>query len=429
MYRWSNDKDLVICSYFFWNIGSPLQKNYVGFLRSLLFQIAEQRGDLVPIMMRDETTPKARRSEAHEPGLMYAWTRERLDEALQRFLAKKPPSISVCIFIDGLDEFEGNEDSLMNTIRLLSRTSQTRVCVSSRPEQIYRQGFVDSPQLRLQDLNRHDIQQMTNKRLGTELEKSFPQLKRETTDLVNDLISRSQGIFLWVDLIIKDLQRGLRNKDNLQELRERLDGMPDTVHGVYDNLLNHLDKPYLREANKYFHFLMAVQEPFAGEFFYYRDFSRPTLLHLACAEEKAWEYNLSKDRIRFQSSEFRELCRNLETRILTRCAGLVEIDESRLQSLEEVVGKYDELITASQREEDVSRFLREVKFIHRTVVEFLRSHATFFQDSSWQASATLNVLRSRIRVASLTPNYYFLRERHVSADHLKSGTCTADVIP
>ena len=304
MSHWSNDKDLVIYSYFFWNIGSPLQKYYVGFLRSLLFQIAEQRGDLVSIMMRNEMTPRARSSEAHEPGLMYAWTKERLDEALQRFLAKQPPSISVCIFIDGLDEFEGNEDSLMNTIRLLSQSSRTRVCISSRPEQIYRQGFADSPQLRLQDLNRHDIQQMTSKQLGTELEKSFPHLKREIKILINDLISRSQGIFLWVNLIIKDLQRGLRNKDNLQELRERLDDMPDTVHGVYDHMLNRLDKPYLREATKYFHFLMALQEPLAGGFFLSRSSPRLTLLHFACAEEKAWEYNLSEDRIRFQSSEF-----------------------------------------------------------------------------------------------------------------------------
>ena len=88
---------------------------------------------------------------------------------------------------------------------------------------------------------------------------------------------------------------------------------------------------------------------------------------------------------------------------MTRCAGLVEIDESRLQYLEELVDRYSEGIIASQREEDVSRYMRGVKFIHKTVVEFLRNRAIFFQESSWQASATLYVLRSRIRVASLTP--------------------------
>ena len=399
--HWINDENLVICSFFFWNTGSPSQKNYVGLLRSLLFQIAEQRRDLVPIMMGDDTTTSARRSEAHEPGLMYAWTKERLDKALQRLLAKKPPSIRVCMFIDGLDEFEGDEDSLMDIIRLLSRNSHTKVCVSSRPEQMFRQGFANSPQLRLQDLNKHDIQQATSKQLGTVLEESFPQLKQKTTDLVNEVVSRSQGIFLWVNLIIRDLKTGLRNEDNIEELRERLDGMPDTVHGVYKHMLNRLDKSYRRQATEYFRFLMAVQEPLTGESSF--TFPRLTLLHFACANEKALGYNLSEDRTHFQSSEFRESCRRLETRIITRCAGLVEIDESRMLYLEGIVTKDDKLIAASQREENVSRYLREVKFIHKTVVEFLRSRADFFQDPNWQASATLAVIRSQLRVASLTP--------------------------
>lgn len=375
--HWIHDKNLVICSFFFWNIGSPLQKNYVGFLRSLLFQIAEQRRDLVPIMMGDDMTTSGRRSEAHEPGLMYAWTKERLDKALQRFQAEKPPSIRVCMFIDGLDEFEGDEDSLMDIIRLLSRTLHTKVCVSSRPEQMFRQGFANSPQLRLQDLNHHDIQQTTSKQLGIVLKKSFPQLKQETTDLVNEVISRSQGIFLWVNLIIRDLKTGLRNEDNMEELRERLDGMPDTVHGVYKHMLNRLDKPYRQQATEYFRFLMAVQEPLTGESSFTPGFSRLTLLHFACANEKACEYNLSEDRTHFQSSEFRESCRSLETRILTRCAGLVEIDESRMLYLEGLVTKDGKRIAASQREENVSRYLREVKFIHKTVVNSCGVMRTF----------------------------------------------------
>lgn len=167
-------------------------KDYVGLLRSLLYQIAEQRGDLVPIMTGEEATLNVRMNEARESGSTYAWTKERLDDALRRFIANKPPSIRFCLFIDGLDEFVGDEDSLMDTVRLLSRTSRTKVCVSSRPEQIFRQGFANSPQLKLQDLNRLDIQQATCERLGSVLEKHFPQQEHEIDNLVHQVTHRSE---------------------------------------------------------------------------------------------------------------------------------------------------------------------------------------------------------------------------------------------
>ncbi|KAL8827522.1 MAG: hypothetical protein Q9191_003134 [Dirinaria sp. TL-2023a] len=408
---WADGENLVVCSFFFWNIGSPLQKNYVGLLRSLLYQIAEQRPDLVPIMIGEEATQISKMSEARESVSMYAWTKERLDDALRRFLAQKPPSTRVCMFIDGLDEFVGDEDSLMNTVRLLSRTSRTKVCVSSRPEQIFRQGFANLPQLKLQDLNRRDIQQATRERLGSVLKEHFPQLDPEIDNLVQEVTYRSEGIFLWADLIIKDLKRGLRNEDNMQELCKRLDDMPGTVQGVYEHMLNRLDKPYFREATKYFHFLMAYQHfsTFSPVFY-----ASPTLLHFACVEETVCEYDLSKDRTRFESFNFHESCNKLETRILTRCAGFLEIDDSRKPYIEGV-GNASVRTRTSQRQENVSRHLREVRFIHKTVVEFLQSHTDFLQHPDWQLSACVAALRSALRVASLAPiaiseeNTYFPR--------------------
>ena len=413
--HWTNGKDLVTCSFFFWNMGSPLQKNYVGFLRSLLYQIGEQRDDLVPTMISEDALLKASCS-------MYTWTKERLDGTLRRFLAKKPPSISLCMFIDGLDEFSGDEDSLMDTIRLLSRTSRTKVCVSRRPEQIFRQGFANSPQLRLQDLNKGDIQHATSEQLGPALEKHFPQLKIEIDSLVHEVTYRSQGIFLWANLIIKDLKRGLYNADNMQELRERLDNMPDTVQGVYEHMLNRLDKHYVREATKYFHFLLAYQDSVSDWGGYH---TTPTLLHFACVEETVREYDLNKDRTRFESFEFHESCSNLETRILTRCAGLVEIDDSQKTYVEarilarcaglvetgdsgktyveELIDKSGNEVRISLKEENFSRYLRDVRFIHKTVMEFLQSHMEFFQDPDWRLQAHLAAIRSNIRVASLAP--------------------------
>ena len=406
MSGWGAGSDLLTCSFFFWALGNSLQKNYVGFLRSLLYQIAEQREDLIPLMMGQDLMPDGKMSYSPEPIRILAWTKERLDYALKRFLSNKPSSISVCLFIDGLDEFVGDEDLLLETLRLLSGTPQTHVCVSSRPEQIFLQGFTQSPRLRLQDLNHQDIEKTVKDRLGAKLTEKFPHSPEVVDKLMENVISRSEGIFLWTELIIKDLQRGARNSDNLQELRERFDRMPDTIEGIYQHMLDRLERPYLQEAAKYFQ-LLAADADFEDAQSKGFDGGYLTLLHCACAEEKAWSKVLSHDIAYFQSSEFHDICRNLETRILTRCTGLVEISEHRVEFLEGVWMKLQENyvvgVGTSQEASSVSCFLREIRFIHKTVIEFLRSHEELFHDPDWRITAAHTVARGKLGVLSLTP--------------------------
>lgn len=401
--EWGTGFDLVMCSFFFWTLGSSLQKNYVGLLRSLLYQIAEQREDLISSMMGQDSTSEGQTSYLREPRI-YAWTKERLDDALKRFLSNKPPSISVCLFIDGLDEFVGDEDLLLETLRLLSGTPRVHVCVSSRPEQIYRQGFAQSPRLKLQHLNHQDIEKAVKDRLGATLAEKFPHLPEVVDEFVTYVISRSEGIFLWTELIIKDLQRGARNSDNLKELRERFDRMPDTIEGLYQHMLGRLERPYLQEAANYFQILMMNAD------FEYLElhFTRPlTLLHFACAEGTAWSKVLSHDVAYFQSPEFRDSCRNLETRILTRCTGLVEIAEHREQRFQGIF--YEEegnpycAASTSQEASSVSCFLREIRFIHKTVIEFLQTQKEFCYDPDWRTTAVHTITRGRLGVISLTP--------------------------
>jgi len=407
-HRWGSGADLVTCSFFFWALGSPIQKNYVGFLRSLLYQIAEQREDLIPMIMGQEAISGAS-SHIHEHFRIHAWTKERLDDALRRFLSAKPSSINVCFFVDGLDEFAGDEDLLMQTIRLLSRTPRTHVCVSSRPEQIFRQGFAKSPQLRLQDLNYEDIKKATKYRLNSTLQEKFPQVPWMIVELVADIVDKAQGIFLWAELVTEDLKKGARNSDSIEELHKRVDRTPNTIEGLYEHMLERLDKPYFQDAARYFQIITANQDLLALEQgFLTSRFPVLTLLNCACADEKAWNHVLSHDLEYFQSPGFQDLCCNLETRILTRCAGLVEVAEHRQGFLVGVSrkkknGGSTQLVRSNKGAQSLAHYLREVKFIHKTVMDFLQSHEEFFQNLDWRLTATLTITRGAMGVMSLTP--------------------------
>ena len=380
--------DAVTCSFFFWNLGSSLQKSYIGLLRSLLHQIAEQQPGMIDLMSKSTQSGSG---EPYGSSSVHTWTEQRLDDALARFLEAKRPAMRICMFIDGLDEFVGDEDRLIDTIHVLSHASGTKVCASSRPEQIFRQGFSASPQLKLQDLIFPDIRKATVERLLPALKAHVSCAEWELDRLVNDVVQKSQGIFLWADLMTKDLKRGARNADRFEELEQRLEHTPDTIDGLYEHMLGRLDKHYLRDAAGYFHHLLMFQEIF-NQNLHSATILAPNLLAFACIQENVLDDRLYQHLDSLQDPKLQEWCSRTESRILTRCAGLVEIDEHALPSLPYRGAKYAP-----------KPFVREVKFIHKSAADYLKNQKIFYEDSNWQWTGRFSVVRAQIAIAGLTP--------------------------
>ena len=402
--KWADGTDIVTVSLFFWSLGNTaLQKNLQGMLQSLLFQIADQRQDLIPLMMDRQVSSAHGHGESLQPLPIHEWTDRRLRAVLEQLLLHKPPSVSFCFLIDGLDEFIGDDDRLIETIRLLNKASRTKVCVSSRPEQIFRQGFSNSPQIRLQDLNHGDIMRAAKDSLLPVLRRQFPMSEAAIYNLIRNVIFKAQGVFLWLDLVAKDIRSGARNGDSIGELERRLEVIPNTIQGLYEHMISTLERNYLEEGIRYFRFLMAAPDEKL-----FRTQSTVTLLDYVCAENGPWEQVLQNDLAYFGSWEFHEICQNIETRILTRCAGLVEIKREPNKYLgcsEEFV--YEDRMESGKvpnifEELNVSYHIREVSFIHKTVIEFLEGQS-FFQDLNWRPTASLALLRGSLGTMSIIP--------------------------
>lgn len=380
---WESGTSLIVLSFFFWNAGTTLQKSYEGLLRSLLHQIAEQWPELTNLM--DERKGRVRGETAVSETLhtLSKWTDQRLLSLLNRFLDQKPNSVSVCAFIDGLDEFVGDEDVLLDMIRRFSEKSQCKMCVSSRPEQALRQEFRMCPQLRVQDLNRADIERTANVKL-------IPILKRhknmhlksdDAAWLVDTLIRKASGVFLWLDLMIKDLIRGSKNGDTVGELQSRLERTPDTINGMYAHMLRSLDPLYEKEAVEYFGVLIAAID---------LDMNI-TLLNLACADGEPWKHIVQNELHHFNTSHFGSICQNSEDRLNSRCCGFIEIQDY------------------GERQEDqdttaVTNHARRVDFVHRTAMDFVRGELKVpLHQSSSSAKAAFRLARSQIGTLALIP--------------------------
>ena len=89
-----------------------------------------------------------------------AWTQTELLSAFDAAISESRKFANVCLFIDGLDEFEGDDGARLEIINLLKQVAESpnvKVCVSSRPWRIFGDAFDTHPSLKLEDLTSGDI--------------------------------------------------------------------------------------------------------------------------------------------------------------------------------------------------------------------------------------------------------------------------------
>lgn len=318
---WAGVKDLLMPKFFFWSGGTTMQKSFEGLMRSLLWQILRE-------LPNTSISPLGRRSRfgqdrqgLRDQDLIAAWTKRRLLKTLQEVLDGLQSTCRLCFFIDGLDEFDEDDDELITFVQELVSRAGVKVCSSSRPHKVFEDAFVSSAKLRLQDLTHKDIQRYVNDKF-----QAVPQFRSMTSEnehmmdqLKAQILFRSEGVFLWVSLAVKDQIRGLRNDDSLEQLQERLTNLPNKIEGIYIRMLRQIDKPYRQEASCFLRMVLLKPEM--------------SVLEHALASYKGLEdMLLSADAI--SERELVLLCQSTRKKLITRCAGLLEISEYTEQDTE-----------------------------------------------------------------------------------------------
>lgn len=114
----------------------------------------------------------------------------------------------ICFFIDGLDEFEGDDTARTEMIDLLKEISNSlniNVCLLSRPWLIFKDAFENGPLLLLQNLTYKDIKNYFQVELGDN--PRFERLKLTNSpgwsELILKLVEKDSGVFLWVHLVVQ----------------------------------------------------------------------------------------------------------------------------------------------------------------------------------------------------------------------------------
>lgn len=365
---WAGTKGskLITPKFFFWSPGSVMQKSSVGLLRSLLYQIFQEHPEIAPLPDR------------HEP--LSDWTERRLTKIFQRITSDVPSSYRMCLSIDGLDEFSGDHDSLITMFGDLAQNPNIKVVLSSRPYPKFDRAFGSSAMLKLQDLTRADIEKFVSDKLlalprvrSMAAQKPRYGFERTVPGIIHDIVGKSDGVFLWVNLAVRDQIRGIEEEDSLEQLKERLQILPTTLEDLYAHMLGNIDKVHRKEAAWFLQIALHQDSE--------------TLLQFTLAVHDKLDRDLESS-ANFPSQNVINKCQPTRKRITTTCSGLLEI-HSQTSGLDP---------GPTPPPEDMA-----VSFLHRTVADFLieSQQGKDFLGTNISPDRNINVVWAKVLVAQV----------------------------
>ena len=211
-----------------------MNNNFEGLLRSLLVQLLNAMPELKEYAPSESST---------------YWHEARLRECLLSVFDHS--SKGLCVFIDGLDEYEGN---LMQLLRFLTKLQTVgensgtprKIFVSSRPEPIPSQLLGGTPSLSMSEENRRGIRAYVQSII-----KDMPFKIAEDPQwrtLCDEIVNRADGVFLWARFALDELVQGFCKGESIDELSARLESVPGELEDIYKRIIERMEPQAKDEA-------------------------------------------------------------------------------------------------------------------------------------------------------------------------------------
>ena len=349
---WAANHEVIIAEYFFWNAGkNDLQKSQEGLLRSLLYQILRQCPDYIRMAFPGVWQCYNPTSTGFPENFDISMDTEiphtvaELLDALTRVCNLHTRSEKrLCFFIDGLDEYVGDSRDVIQLVGVMRDLKNVKICVSSRQWNEFEDAFGKShtDKLYMRDFNHQDINAYVKDVL--ENDNNYQELEdRETLgkNLIQEVVTAANGVFLWVVLVVRSLQDGLCEADSITRLQLRLRKLPTNLEELFERILfRDVKESYRSEASHIFLVALEAKE------------NLPLMAYWFLGE------NLPKQRLPLKMQPTIKRHKDANKRLIASCKGLLE---PRLRSTTE---EQDSLPSAIL-------FVYTVDFLHRTVRDYL----------------------------------------------------------
>ncbi|KAF3930020.1 hypothetical protein ABW19_dt0200939 [Dactylella cylindrospora] len=356
---WAESKTPLVITFYFWLADSSgLQNSFKGFLCSILYQLLLSHWVLDESYLADHQLHRKKRPDN--------WDLIELENLTQQAAIEISTIAPIFFIIDGLDECK--EDDFRKVIGIIQQfdsNSNLKFCVSSRPEGRIKTRLVANRVLKVEEYTRKDVEKYVTDELGP--------LRRQSNfddngwqKLVNEIVSNSDGVFLWSILVSRDICKGIENGDRSSQILERLRKLPTDITNLYEEMLKRVGGSwefYKHEAASYFRLLQY------SEYLEFRELS---------SRRKSWscippglggympiyeQFNVTNSSQTIE--EEIEFLSKIKRRIDIVCAGMVAVDAAPDRSID---------ISGGVTKEEF--YLRvwegRVRFVHRTASDFFK---------------------------------------------------------
>lgn len=266
---WAEPHQLVFAKFFFWNAGDKLQRSIEGLYRGILFEVLKRFPRLIPHVF-----PNA--SGAFQ-SLPYGINlpQFRLEEVKVAFmkLVELPTTSNyrICLFIDGLDEYEGDSLdhwSIARDMGSWATSKSVKICVTSRPYTEFMESFNchSHRQIHLHQLTQSDIRGYCLAMM--EKDRNFERIKEIYRELAEKIVLRADGVILWARLATRSFLGGVGYRDSPRTLRKKLGAIPDDMKMLFDRMLDEVDYSAREEADKLLLIALELSSPYTPAIVY-----------------------------------------------------------------------------------------------------------------------------------------------------------------
>ncbi|KAL5363587.1 hypothetical protein BJX96DRAFT_167603 [Aspergillus floccosus] len=261
--KWAGYGTLIMANFFFWRPGSRLQHSVRGLYRALLYKTLSEVPTLIPEVLPEQW--KEIQSKPWQVNVTVDFSLKTLQQASSRLMCCQTEDLRICLFIDGLDECEHNErkesdtDQHRHLAQSLSRwcaefKGRVKICASSREYNVFLENLPSERRLHMQRLTEEDMKIYIRDRMR------FARQIERSAELIDSIIDKANGIFLWVALVTSRIQYLHESKVSWDILKKEIDEALEGLYNLFNHIVQSLTASDLRRAYRTFAIMQKLGE-------------------------------------------------------------------------------------------------------------------------------------------------------------------------
>ncbi|KAL9597451.1 MAG: hypothetical protein Q9219_005143 [cf. Caloplaca sp. 3 TL-2023] len=256
-----SESEWTFGSYFFHNRGGHSQKSLPAMLKELLHSIVSQNPSLLPFVF-----PHYNQLSKGQKNRQPAWNVEDLRTAITAVLAQSSRKVNLCLFLDALDEHAGENEQLVSVVMDMLATTQAnqgyvrlKLCLASRPWDVFRKHFGNCPQFAVHEHTQKDIETYTAQRIRNAM--YTPQQSDTEAELVAHIANQASGVFIWVRLVVDQVTQEIIDGTPFSTLRQKVSELPSELGDLYRLTIQRIKPQYHVEAWIMFQGVLCALKP------------------------------------------------------------------------------------------------------------------------------------------------------------------------